>query len=200
MFKVIACSYDCEYFKSLLTTVCKSTFVTKIWFEFGQYMARPAKVPRSLTTISNIPMLMFAYLFPCKIGTNVCPKILGNNKLVTFVECWDFSFPKDWQLYQQKVSLEVVFQIFQVVILSGMVCLSVFGRGVLMYVCLISQTHGSWFYSWNIFFMEICCLKRIIFLTAYFFLKRINVKCWNSFLMTWKKTSVKWWHQYVFAC
>jgi hypothetical protein len=24
--------------------MCKSTFVTKIWFEFGQYMARPTKV------------------------------------------------------------------------------------------------------------------------------------------------------------
>jgi hypothetical protein len=38
MFKVVACICDRESFKSLLTTVCKLTFVTKIRFEFGQYM------------------------------------------------------------------------------------------------------------------------------------------------------------------
>jgi hypothetical protein len=35
MFKVIACISNHESFKSLLTTMCKSTFVTKIQFEFG---------------------------------------------------------------------------------------------------------------------------------------------------------------------
>jgi hypothetical protein len=78
MFKVVVCICDCKSFKSLLTIMCKSTFVTKIQFEFGQYMARLIEVLGSPTTLQSVPMLMFAYLFPCKIGTNVCVKILGN--------------------------------------------------------------------------------------------------------------------------
>jgi hypothetical protein len=89
MFKVVVCICDCKSFKSLLTIVCKSTFVTKIRFEFGQYMARLAKVLGSLMTLSNILVLMFAYLFPCKIGKNVCAKILGNKKMLALVECLD---------------------------------------------------------------------------------------------------------------
>jgi hypothetical protein len=59
-------------------------------------MARPTEVLGVLTTLLNIPMLMFAYLFPCKIGTNVCVKILGNKKLSALVKCPYFSFPNDW--------------------------------------------------------------------------------------------------------
>jgi hypothetical protein len=50
-------------------------------------MAKLAKVLGSLKTLPSIHVLMFAYLFPCKIGTNVCPEILGNKKLPTLVEC-----------------------------------------------------------------------------------------------------------------
>ncbi len=87
MFKVIACICDNESFKSLLTTMCKSTFVTKIWFEFGHYMENLTNVPSSSTILLSVLVLMFAYLFPCKIGTNVCAKILGNKKLSTLLEC-----------------------------------------------------------------------------------------------------------------
>jgi hypothetical protein len=92
MFKVI--DYICNYesFKSLLTTVCKSTFVTKIQFEFGKYMAKQIEVLGSLMTLLNIHVLIFAYLFPCKIGTNLCAKILGNKKLRTLVEMPKFFF------------------------------------------------------------------------------------------------------------
>jgi hypothetical protein len=41
--------------------VCKSTFVTKIRFEFGQYMARLAKVP-TLTTLLNVPKQIFLFV------------------------------------------------------------------------------------------------------------------------------------------
>jgi hypothetical protein len=93
-FKVVAYIYDRESFKSLLTIVNKLTFVTKIRFEFGQYLAQ-VEVLGSLTTLLNIHVLMFAFLFLCKIGTNVCLKILGNKKLSTLVECLDSSFPED---------------------------------------------------------------------------------------------------------
>jgi hypothetical protein len=59
-------------------------------------MARPIEVLGLSTTLSSIHMLMFTYLFPCKIGTNVCVKILGNKKLSTLMECLDFSFLDDW--------------------------------------------------------------------------------------------------------
>jgi hypothetical protein len=62
-------------------------------------MARSTKVLGSLMTLLGIPMLMFTYLFPCKIGTNVCAKILGNKKLPTLMECPNSSFSKDQKLY-----------------------------------------------------------------------------------------------------
>jgi hypothetical protein len=154
MFKIVAYICNRESFKSLLTIVCKSTFVTKIWFEFGQYMARLAKVLSSLMMLQNILMFRFVYLFPCKIGTNVCAKILGNKKMLTLMECMDSFFSEDQELYWQEVFPETIFQILQVVILSGMVCLSIFSGGILLYVFLVSPRHGSWFFSWNIFFCK----------------------------------------------
>ncbi len=95
MFKVVVCICNHKSFKSLLTIVYKLTFVTKIQFEFGQYMARLIEVPSSSMTLLSVPILMFAYLFPCKIGTNVCVEILGNKKLLVLVECLDSSFQED---------------------------------------------------------------------------------------------------------
>ncbi len=106
-------------------------------------MARPVEVLGSLMTILSVPMLMFAYFFPCKIGTNVCAEILGNKKLLALVECPNFSSSENQQLYRQEVSIEVSFQILQLVISSEMVCLNIFGGGILTYVCLVSPTHGS---------------------------------------------------------
>jgi len=106
-------------------------------------MARPTKVPNLLTTLLSIPMLMSVYLFPCKIGTNLCVKILGNKKLPTLVDSPHSSFPKDWQLYQQEIFPEIILQILQLVILSEMVCLSIFNGRVVTYVCLTNPTHGS---------------------------------------------------------
>jgi hypothetical protein len=57
-------------------------------------MARLIEVPSSSTTLMSVLVLMFTYLFPCKIGTNVCAKILGNKKLLALVECLDSSFSK----------------------------------------------------------------------------------------------------------
>jgi hypothetical protein len=61
----------------------KSILVTKIWFEFGQYMARKGKVPFQSTSLLENSMLMYAYLFLCKIRTNVDIEILASKKLST---------------------------------------------------------------------------------------------------------------------
>jgi hypothetical protein len=58
-------------------------------------MAGPTKVPSSSTTLLSNLVLMFAYLFPCKMGTNVCVEIWGNKNFFALVECLDSSFSKD---------------------------------------------------------------------------------------------------------
>jgi hypothetical protein len=87
MFKVVTYICDWEAFKSLLIIVCKLTFVTKIWFEFGQYMLRHVKVPSSSMALMNVLVFMFVFFFPHKIGTNLCVEILGNKKLLTLIKC-----------------------------------------------------------------------------------------------------------------
>jgi hypothetical protein len=58
-------------FKNLFTIVSKLIFVTKIRFEFGQYMAQEREVPFQSTTLLNNLMSMYTYFLPYKIGTNV---------------------------------------------------------------------------------------------------------------------------------
>jgi hypothetical protein len=38
-------------------------------------MARQVKVPSYWMTLLSVHVFMFTYLFPCKIGTNVCVEI-----------------------------------------------------------------------------------------------------------------------------
>jgi hypothetical protein len=97
----------------------------------------------SSKTLLNIHVLMFAYLLPCKIGTNVCAEILGNKKLLALMECPKFSFLENQQLYRHEVFIEASLQILQLVISSEMVCLNIFDERVFKYVCLVSPTHGS---------------------------------------------------------
>jgi hypothetical protein len=47
-FKVVICVCDRESFMCMFTTIFKFVFVTKVRFEFGQYMARAAKGTSSL--------------------------------------------------------------------------------------------------------------------------------------------------------
>jgi hypothetical protein len=58
-------------------------------------MAQEGKVPFQLTTLLNNHVLMYAYLFPCKIGTNVGMDILASKKLPALIERPIFVFPED---------------------------------------------------------------------------------------------------------
>jgi hypothetical protein len=87
MFKVVVYICNWEPFKSLLIIMCKSTFVTKIRFEFSQYMARPVEVPGLLTTLLSVLVLMFTYLFPCKLEQMCVLKFWKTKKLSTLLEC-----------------------------------------------------------------------------------------------------------------
>jgi len=51
--------------------VMKSSHVMSFQFEFGQYMVRLAKVPGLSKRLMTNLVILYAYLFPCKIGTNI---------------------------------------------------------------------------------------------------------------------------------
>jgi hypothetical protein len=93
-------------------------------------MARKKEVPFQFTTLLNNHVLMYAYFFPCKIGTNVGIDILASKKLLALIESLVFVFPEDRQLYKHEVSSEGVLQVLKPIILSGMVCLNIFSGGV----------------------------------------------------------------------
>lgn len=99
-------------------------------------MACQIEVLGSSSTLLNVLVLMYIYLFLCKIWTNVDIDILENKKLLALIESLVFPFPKDWQLFKQKVSPKVVLQIVKPIILSGMVWLTIFS-GVATYVYLV---------------------------------------------------------------
>jgi hypothetical protein len=63
-------------------------------------MLRHVEVPGSSMTLVNVLVFMFVYLFPNKIGTNMCVEILGNKKLLTLIKCPDIFLLEDWHLYQ----------------------------------------------------------------------------------------------------
>jgi hypothetical protein len=85
---------------------------------------------------------MYAYLFLCKIGTNAGVNIFPGKKLLALIECPIFVFLGNRQLYKHEVSLEVALQVLKPTLLSGMVCLSIFGGGVVTYVYLVSSIHA----------------------------------------------------------
>ncbi len=150
--------------------------------------------------ILNNSMLMYAYLFPCKIGTNVGVDILVSKKLLTLIESLVFMFPKDQQLYKHEVFLETILQVLKWIILNGMVCLSIFGGGVVTYVCLGSPIWGYWLRDFM--FSEQISLNFDVFSSWLCFvtLKKINVRCLKSFWKISKEIGVKWWLQCTFTC
>jgi hypothetical protein len=137
-FKVIVCVCDQDSFKNLLSMVMKSSRVTSFQFEFGQYMVGTAKVPSLLKSLMK-DLVLYAYLFPCKIKTNIREDVLGNNKLPSIIEHNTSSFPEGRRLYKNKIGLEAQAEILKLIIYDGMVCLSVFNRGVLTHVYLVSH-------------------------------------------------------------
>jgi hypothetical protein len=50
-------------------------------------MVQKGKVPFHSTTLLNNHVLMYAYLFLCKIGTNVGIDILTSKKLPALIDC-----------------------------------------------------------------------------------------------------------------
>jgi hypothetical protein len=66
--KVFVYLCDLKSFKFLFTTAMKSTFITKIQFEFGQYMARVGEALVSLPSLMKELVLHYVYLFFERVG------------------------------------------------------------------------------------------------------------------------------------
>ncbi len=61
--KVVIYLCDWESFKFLFTTTMKSTFITKMWFEFGQYMVGVGKVEVFLPSFMKKLVFYYVYIF-----------------------------------------------------------------------------------------------------------------------------------------
>jgi hypothetical protein len=138
-FQVIVYICDQDSFKNLFFMVMKSIHVMRFQFEFGQYMVGLTKVPGLSKNLMKDLILLYAYLFPCKIRTNIREDVLGNNELPSTVEHKTSSFRKDKRPYKNEIYLEAQAEILKLIIYDGMVCPSVFSRGVLTHVCLVSH-------------------------------------------------------------
>jgi hypothetical protein len=91
-FKVVVYVCDRESFKHMLTTILKFVFVMKVQFEFGQYMVRAAKNKSFSKGLMEELVFFSAYLFPCKIGTNI-HDIFRMRKLLALIIHLISSFP-----------------------------------------------------------------------------------------------------------
>ncbi len=73
----------------------KSTFVTKMWFEFGQYMARTREVLVSLPSLTRKLIFYYVYFFIKRVEKLVPTDILGNRKLPSLIENVVSTFAED---------------------------------------------------------------------------------------------------------
>ncbi len=163
----------------------KFVLVTKVRFEFGQYMAGVIEGISSLNGPMEDLVLFYVYLFPCKIRIDI-QNILGTKKLLTLIPHLTSSFPKDMCLYKYEILLEVLLKIMQPIFHGDLVCLNIFGGGVVTYVCMVSycffngaveteslttfQLHPSIFLSLDVVYI----------------LRKKIVRCLKLFPSTWK--------------
>jgi hypothetical protein len=93
--KVVIYMCDQESFRFLFTITMKSTFITKMWFEFGHYMAGVGEVPVSFPSPMKDPILYYVYLFFGRVGKLVQVNILGSKKLPLIIENVVSTFAED---------------------------------------------------------------------------------------------------------
>jgi hypothetical protein len=73
----------------------KSTFITKMWFKFGQYMARTREALVSLPSFMRKLILYYVYFFIKRVKKLVPTDILGNRKLPSLIENVVSTFVED---------------------------------------------------------------------------------------------------------
>jgi hypothetical protein len=118
----------------------KLIFVTKLKFEFGQYMAIGVESLGSNASVMKEPTFFYVYLFMGRIGKSTQPNSLGNKKLPSFIENIISSCFDNCHLYQNEIYSKVLLKIMEPILNSDMVCLNILGKGVVTYISLVSPT------------------------------------------------------------
>jgi hypothetical protein len=171
----------------------------KVQFEFGQYMARAIEGTSSSKGPMEEWVFSYAYLFPCEIETNI-DDIFGMRKLLTLIPHLTSSFLEDLSLYKYEILLKALLKIMLPIPHGNLVCLNIFGWGVVTYVCLIS------FYFFNVAieteYLTTFQLHPYIFLSlnVVCILRGKKVRCLKLFPSTWKGRDVRQSHQFVCDC
>lgn len=162
-------------------------------------MVKATKVTCSSKGPMEELVIFYAYLFPCKIGTNI-QEILGKRKLPTLIPHLISSFLEDMHLYKYEILLKVLSKFILLILHGDPICLRIFYKGVVTYVCQVS------FYFFN-GVVETKSLITIqlhpyIFLTLDIvcILKKKNVRCLKLFPSTWKGRGARQSHQFVCNC
>jgi hypothetical protein len=101
-------------------------FVTKLRFEFVQYMAIGIESLDSNASVMKGLTFFYVYLFIGRKGKSMQPNFLGNKKLPSLIENVISFFLDNCHLYQNEICPEVLSKFMELVLNSGMVCLSIF--------------------------------------------------------------------------
>lgn len=110
----------------------------KVWFEFGQYLARTTEGIGFLKGPMEELVFFYAYQFPCKVRIDI-HDIFGMRKLSALILHLIFSFPEDLRLYKYEMLLDALLKFMLPILHGNLVCLNIFGGGVITYVCLVSS-------------------------------------------------------------
>jgi hypothetical protein len=142
-------------------------------------------------------VFFYAYLFPCKIKTDI-QDILGARKLPALILHLISSFPKDLCLYKYEIFSEVLLKIMLPIFHGNLISLSIFGGGVVTYVCLVS----FYFFNGVIEIESLITFQLHLFiflnLDVFCILREKNVRCLKLFPSTWKGRGAKQSHQFVY--
>ncbi len=150
-FKVVVCICDCNSFKNLFCIMCKSMYVTKMWLEFGQYMAWQEEVSSLSTNLMNNVFFFFLVHIFVKLEQMWVSIFLEIKKLMALIENPIFLFLEDEKFYENEVCLEVTFQIIKLILVDGIVYLNIFGRRIFTPTCLVSVIARWWQFTWKFF-------------------------------------------------
>jgi hypothetical protein len=101
-------------------------------------MDRQEEVSSLSTNLMSIIGFFYAYLFPCKIGTNVGVDIIRNKELLALVENPISLFLENQKFYENEVCPKATFQIIKLILVDVIVYFNIFGKKIFTPTCLVS--------------------------------------------------------------
>ncbi len=89
-------------------------------------------------TFMKTPVLFYGYLFFNRVGTNIKKDALESKSLLSLVQSMSKPFALERRLYNYEICLKALKTILDLVLQSGMGCLSMCGGETLIHLCLVS--------------------------------------------------------------